>query len=111
MDLEGYSFGTDTHVLLGQITFKILVNGYAHSFGKSDDTISSGFTVSHMHYICQHVQNSKIVFHYQHGFFLCDLLYELGTVDTLVYVQIWTYLIEEIEIGIFSSTCNNCNPL
>jgi len=102
---------SDPHVLLWQKPAQILVDRLPHTFRVRDHAKPARFAVPDMHDIGEQIKDCKIVLNDHHGAVRCKLSDHDRRADTLVNVEIWAYLVKEIEIGIPGCARRDCDAL
>src|SRR5208283_4736570 len=99
------------HVLLGQIALEVLVDADPDPFWPGDNPKDCRLSVPDVHRIGKHVEDGEVMFDDNDRAFRGEFPYQLGCRDTLVDIQKWRDLIEEIEIGVSCKAGGDCHPL
>jgi len=101
----------EAHILLRQVAPQVLVDPHPHTLGPGDDAVGSGHAVDEMNILRQEVEQGQVVLHHHHRPIASQFLQDAGHIDALVDVEVWAYLVKEIEAGIACCRSGYGHPL
>ena len=109
--LEDHLRVPEPDVLLGKVTFKVLVDPHPHALGAGDDPEHCRFAVPDMDGVGKHVEDRKVVLDDHDGAGGSEFAYQFCRRDPLVNIQKWRDLIKKIEVRVPCKAGGNRDPL